>query len=166
MLNTPQPRSVLPASPPAGEAAALVAHARALKAAAQTGTAQPLLRGKKLGLLCEAPEHADAMLFCQAARELGAYVAHIRPRLDQHSPRDEVQHTARMLGRLYDAVECQGVPSELVRQMAEDAGVPMYEGIATALHPCAQLAEKVGSGTSSEDDRRFVVQAMLLSTLA
>jgi ornithine carbamoyltransferase len=166
MLNTPPSRSVLPALLSAGEAAALLAHARALKAAAQSGIAQPLLRGKKLGLLCEAPEHPDAALFCHAAQELGAHVAHIRPRLDQHSPRNEVQHTARLLGRLYDAVECQGVPPELVRQMAQDAGVPMYEGIATAQHPHAQLAEKVGDGTPSDDDRRYVVQAMLLSTLA
>lgn len=166
MLNTPPSRGMPPALLSSGEAAALLVHARALKAAAQSGTIQPLLRGKKLGLLCAAPGHPDAALFSHAAQELGAHVAHICPRLDQHSPRDEVQHTARMLGRLYDAVECQGVPPELVRQMAQDAGVPVYEGIATAQHPHAHLAEKLGNGTPSADDRRYVVQAMLLCTLA
>lgn len=167
MLNTPQPCTAPPGGPPtSGDASALLAHARALKAAALSGTIQPLLKGKKLGLLCESTGHPDAVLFCQAARELGAHVAHIRAGLDLHSPRHEIEHTARMLGRLYDAIECQGLPTELIRQVGHDAGVPVYEGIATRGHPCAGLADNVAIGTPAEDDRRFIVQAILLSTLA
>jgi ornithine carbamoyltransferase len=146
--------------------AALLANARSLKHAAQAGTTQPLLRGKKLGLLCEADKDDDAALFRRAAVELGAHVAHIRPSLSERSSPQEVEHTARILGRLYDAVECQGMASILVAQMGDEAGVPVYDGVASPRHPTARLAEQLGGDSPPEENRRFVLQAVLLSTLA
>ncbi|WP_280156042.1 ornithine carbamoyltransferase [Piscinibacter sp. XHJ-5] len=154
-----------PMSPPEA-GAALLAQARALQRAAQSGTTQPLLKGKNLGLLCETADAADAVLFQRAAAELGAHVSHIRPSLSEASTAHEVAHTARMLGRLYDAVECQGMPPALVTRMGEAAGVPVYGGIATAGHPTARLAEQLEGGLRADDNRRFVLQAFLLSTLA
>src|SRR5256885_17051908 len=104
---------------------AVLASARSLQRAAQAGATQPLLRGKNLGLLCEAND-ANADLFRRAASELGAHVAHIRPSLSDLSTPKEVQHTARMLGKLYDAVECQGMAPGLVRQVGDVAGGPGY----------------------------------------
>jgi len=147
------------------EVSALLAHARALQRAAQAGTAQPLLKGKNLGLLCEAPDDADAVLFRRAAGELGAHVAHIRPSLSDLSTPQEVQHTARMLGRLYDAVECQGMTSALVQQVSDEAGVPVYDGIASRSLPMAMLAEQLDGIAMASDNRRFVLQALLLSTI-
>lgn len=148
------------------EAAALLANARVLQRAAQEGTTQPLLKGKNFGLLCEADDHPDARLFRRAAVELGAHVAHIRPSLSELSTPQEVQHTARMLGRLYDAVECQGMPPALVAQVGDDAGVPVYDGIAGSEHPTAKLADQLDGGSTPEDKRRFVLQALLIGTLA
>ena len=127
---------------------------------------QPLLRGKNLGLLCEADDDGDAALFRRAAVELGAHVAHIRPSLSELSTPQEVQHTARMLGRLYDAVECQGMAPALVQQVGNDAGVPVYDGIASQDHPTARLAALLDGDAAPADNRRFVLQAVLLSTLA
>lgn len=138
--------------------------ARTLQRAARAGMTQPLLRGKNLGLLCETDDD-DAVLFRRAASELGAHVAHIRPSLSDSSTPEEVQHTARMLGRLYDGVECQGVAPSLVRQISDEAGVPVYDGIASPRHPTAKLAEQLSGDTSPADNRRFVLQAVLLSTL-
>lgn len=138
--------------------------ARALQRAAQAGTTQPLLRGKNLGLFCEIDDD-DAALFRRAALELGAHVAHIRPSLSDSSTPEEIQHTARMLGRLYDGVECQGMAPSLLRQIGDLAGVPVYDGVASPRHPTAKLAEQLGGDTSPVDNRRFVLQAVLLSTL-
>lgn len=148
------------------EASAVLAHARALQRAAQAGAGQPLLKGKNLGLLCESIDDPGAVLFRRAAGELGAHVAHIRPTLSASSTPQEVRHTARMLGRLYDAVECQGMPSSLVRQVGADAGVPVYDGIALHNHPTTRLAEQLDAGTAPQDNRRFILQALLLSTIA
>ena len=145
---------------------AVLANARTLQRAAEAGKTQPLLRGKNFGLLCEADDDGDAALFRRAAVELGAQVALIRPSLSELSTPQEVQHTARMLGRLYDAVECQGMAPALVQQVGADAGVPVYDGIASQDHPTAKLAELLGSDTSPADNRRFVLQAVLLTTIA
>ena len=95
------------------DVAFVLGNARALQLAAQAGDLRTLLRGRKFGLLCEvdtdSDRASDAALFRRAAVELGAHVAHIRPSLTDLSTPQEVQNTARMLGRLYDAVECQGM---------------------------------------------------------
>ncbi len=148
------------------DAAAVLASARTLQFTAQAGQTQPLLRGKNLGLLCEADDGGDATLFRRAALELGAHVAHIRLSLAGLSTPQEVQHTAHMLGRLYDAVECQGLPPALVRQVGDAAGVPVCDGLASASHPSARLAELLGDEIAAADRRRFVLQAVLLSMLA
>lgn len=116
--------------------------------------------------MCEVEDSDDAALFRRAAGELGAHVAHIRPSLTELSTPPEVQKTARMLGRLYDAVECQGMAPDLVHQMGIDAGVPVYDGVASQHHPTAKLDKLLGGDSSPLDNRRFVLQAVLLSTVA
>lgn len=153
---------------PPDDVAALLASANGLWHAAEAGTTQPLLRGKNFGLLCE-PGEDDALdnahLFRTAATALGAHVAQIRPSLSALATPQQVQHTARLLGRLYDAVECQGMAAALVQQIGRDAGVPVYDGVATVQHPTARLAEQLALEAPLIDRRRAVVQAVLLSTV-
>lgn len=144
----------------------VLGHARRLQQAALAGATQALLRGKNLGLLRECDDDEEAQLFRRAASELGAQVACIRPSLSELSTTREVQHTARVLGRLYDALECQGLPHALVRQVGSDAGVPVYDGIASPAHPTAQLAAMLDGDVPAADKRRFVLQAVLLSSVA
>ena len=148
------------------EVEAVFEQARALQRAARDGATQPMLRGKKLGLLCESEELPEAMLFRRAARGLGAHVAYIRASLSELSTPIEVQHTSRLLGRLYDAVECQGVSQTLAQQIGAEAGVPVYCGLASSSHPTARLAAALGDPDAADDNRCFVVQAMLLITMA
>lgn len=155
--------SSVPPSPT--DLAAVLVAARALRDSGGTGPTRDALRGKKIGMLCEKNDGPDAVLFRGAALELGAHVAHVRPSLSALSTPQEVQDTARMLGRLYDAVECQGMAPALVRQMGIDAGVPVYDGLASALHSTASLAEQLEGEGASADNRRVVLQAMLLATI-
>lgn len=148
------------------DTAALLAQARTLQSAARSGTPQSALRGKNLGLLCATADDAEAVLFKRAASALGAHVAFLRPSLSEQSAPQEVQHTARVLGRLYVAVCCVGMTAGLVRRIAADAGVPVFEGIASPLHPTAPLAESLDPGTAPDDNRCLVIQAVLLSALA
>jgi len=154
------------------DANVVLEHARALQRAAQSGGLPASLRGRKFGLMCEVDSPGegtaanDAALFRRAAVELGAHVAYVRPSLSASSTPLDIQHTARMLGRLYDAVECQGMPAGLVQQMGVDAGVPVYDGIASENHPTAQLVGQLDGDSSLLDKRRFVLQAVLLSTVA
>jgi len=144
---------------------ALLRQARTLERAAGTDSMRTLLRGKNLGLVCDSPDTEAATLFRDAAARLGAHVAHVRPNLSRSSTPQEVQHTARMLGRLYDALECQGMPAALVAHVGREAGVPVYDGIALPDHPTASLARALGM-SSAEDAQRCVVQAILLNSIA
>jgi len=144
----------------------VLASARALQLAAQKGQTPLLLKGKKLALLSMgehvAPENA---LFCRAATELGAHVAQIHPSLSDLSAPQELRLTAQLLGRLYDAVQCDGVPPPLVRRIADEAGVPVYDSIASPHHPCSELVDRLDGDAPLDDKRRFVLQALLLGSL-
>jgi len=150
------------------EETALVGRARLLQAAFLRGALSPQLKGKKLGIVCD--EDSDGsesrLLFQRAAEELGAHVATLRPALSGLGNPAEVQHTARILGRFYDALECQGMAPEVVRQIAGHAGIPVYDGLACASHSTARLAELLDERTSPADNRRFVLQALLLGSIA
>ena len=149
----------------AAQAAALVARASELQRAAADGRRQPLLRGKHLGLMCSDDRALEATLFRRAATELGAHVAHIRPSFGNDGDGADVLHTARLLGRFYDAVECEGLPHALVEQIAAEAGVPVFDGLAEPQHPTAPLAERIGGECAGADKRRFLLQALLVSTV-
>ncbi len=144
---------------------ALLERARLLQRSAAEGRVLPLLRGKNLGLLCADDTQAQALLFRQAASELGAHVAHIGMSLSERSSAQEVAHTARLLGRLYDAVECQGLPAALVRRMAELAGIAVYDALATNEPLITWLAAQLGNVADLAQNRRFALQALLLHTI-
>ena len=143
----------------------LLAQARELQRAMRAGSPQRALRGKNLGLMCDASDDGDAALFQRAASTLGAHVAYLRPSLSELSTPDEVSHTARVLGRLYDAVDCVGMAPALVRSIGTHAGVPVFESIASPRHPIAQLADQLDGGTTHDDKRCLVIQAVLLNAL-
>lgn len=157
------PPSAVPATP--GEADAVLAQARALLQARGTPGARPLLRGKKLGLYCSDPASEPARLFREAALELGAHVSHLPLTLGERSDAREIAHTARVLGKLYDAVECISLPPAIVEALRDDAGIPVYGGLATATHPSAALAERLDAAATPDDRRRALVQALLMASI-
>ena len=167
MHTTPDYQAAMPFDAIASRNAAFVVDkARSLQHAAAAGEVGASLRGRKLGLLCEDDDTDDAVLFRRAAMELGAQIAHIRPSLTELSTPPDLRRTARMLGRLYDAIECQGAMPHLVHQMGIHAGVPVYDGVASPSHPTAKLINLLDGAALNSDKRRFVLQAVLLSTIA
>jgi len=150
--------------PSAQDAAALVLQARVLAGA--DGPALRLMSGKRLALL--SPEKADegANAFVQAATALGAHVSFVQPGLDARSSASQVDETARMLGQLYDAVECQHLPASLVRRIARSAGIPVFAGLATAEHPTTALAAELDEDAPLTDRRRRILQAALLMSVS
>ena len=85
---------------------------------------QSPLRGKNLGLLRESGECEAAQRSRRAAATLGAHVAHIRPDLSPAGSDVDVMETGRMLGRLYDGIECVGLDPDVARRLGAAANVP------------------------------------------
>jgi len=148
-----------------GDLELVLGNARLLEGRTSPLERQSLLRGKNLALICAAANDADALLFQRAALDLGAHVAHIRPDLSEPSTSAVFKHTARMLGRLYQAVECQGLPPAVVAEVGREAGIPVYDGLAGRDHPLAHLARFLDGDGEEERNRRLIVQAVLVSTV-
>ena len=148
------------------EVAALLGRARALQGMADAARPAMPLRGKYVALLCDTDDSEDAIAFRHAAMELGARVATIRPKLTVLSNPTEIQHTARILGRLYDAVECQGMAESLVSAIARNADIPVYDGLACERHPIAALVPLLGIDAPPAQLRALMLQAALLGSIA
>lgn len=146
-----------------GSGDALVARAVALRQAAREGRVEPLLRGKYFGLICEQQDSEPAELFYAAAVALGAQVARIRPSVARLDRGQDAADTAVWLGRLYDAVECLGVPAETVAQIRRGAGIPVFDGIVSGNCTAATLAAIADPAADDPAaNRRCVVQAVLV----
>ena len=116
---------------------ALLDIARALKQAKSAGSAQRPLRGKNLALVSgKAPDGKSSSLQ-RAATELGAKVAHVRP---GESGIEGGWRAARLLGRLYDAIDCEGLDAATLALIDREAGVPVFNGLADDAHPTSILA--------------------------
>jgi ornithine carbamoyltransferase len=115
--------------------------ARRLRLAGQTGQAGAPLRGRNLALLHETPPDHAADGLRSAAVGLGAQVSHLRPAEARISPVGADPATVRMLGRLYDAIDCESLPPALIADVAREAGVPVFNGLGHVRHPTRVLAE-------------------------
>jgi ornithine carbamoyltransferase len=149
----------------APDAAVLRSRARELADAGRAGLAATLLRGKNIGLLSAGGDAVgDGSLLLHAATGLGAQVARLPSSLGENSSLQEVDHTARMLGRLYDAVICQGLPLALVRRIRAGAGVPVLDGTTSWDQAASLLAQ--AQPDHGQDPRRFAVQAALFAAMS
>ena len=148
------------------QAAALLAAAIELHASRRENPSAGPLRGKNVALLCEALDEPGAQLFHRAASSLGAQVAHLRPSRAVFDTPEQVEHTARTLGRLYDLVECIGVPTEVIRRIGGLADIPVLESISASDHPSARLAAGIDGAADADAARCAVIQAVLLGVLA
>ncbi len=116
-------------------------NARRLKAAARAGNGGRPLLGKNLALLRISEAQPEASALQQAGAELGAQVAHIclGERLKPSDP--ELREIARMLGRLYDAVDCGAIGHPFAAQIERHSGIPVFRGLDRADHPVGALAD-------------------------
>jgi ornithine carbamoyltransferase len=55
--------------------------------------------------------------------------------------KETLKDTARVLGRMYDAIEYRGYGQEIVEQLAEYSGVPVWNGLTNEFHPTQLLAD-------------------------
>ncbi|WP_457349539.1 ornithine carbamoyltransferase [Roseateles sp. P5_D6] len=146
------------------DAAAVLRQARVLLRL-QASEMKPLT-GRRLALMSPHPADDEGSEFAQAATSLGAHVSFVQPGLDEHSSPWRVDATARMLSRLYDAVECQHLPAALTGRLARSADIPVFAGLATAGHPTAVLAQALEGDVAWAVKRRRILQAVLVVSLA
>jgi ornithine carbamoyltransferase len=124
---------------PASDIAVLLALARELGVAQQRGVEQPQLRGKHLALCFEPDDTRTRNLVAQAAREQGARVSVVQAALEPAASADVAAHTARVLGRLYDAIVCGHNDARWLQALAEHAQVPVLAVLDAPGHPLPMI---------------------------
>jgi ornithine carbamoyltransferase len=112
-----------------------------LKAAKYAGTEVPQLAGKEIALIFEKNSTRTRVGFEVAAYDQGARVTYLGPSGTHIGHKESVKDTARVLGRVYDAIEYRGFGQKIVEQLAEYAGVPVYNGLTDEFHPTQILAD-------------------------
>ena len=114
---------------------------RDLKRAKYAGTEQQKLKGKNIALIFEKTSTRTRCAFEVAAYDQGAQVTYIDPNSSQIGHKESMKDTARVLGRMYDAIEYRGFKQEIVDELAEYAGVPVFNGLTDEFHPTQMLAD-------------------------
>lgn len=112
-----------------------------LKRAKYTGTEQQQLRSKNIALIFEKSSTRTRCAFEVAAFDQGAFVTYLGPSGSQIGHKESMKDTARVLGRMYDGIEYRGFGQEVVEELAEYAGVPVWNGLTNEFHPTQVLAD-------------------------
>jgi ornithine carbamoyltransferase len=112
-----------------------------LKAAKREGREEQKLVGKEIALIFEKDSTRTRCAFEVAAYDQGANVTFIGPSGSHMGHKETVKDTARVLGRMYDAIEYRGFAQDTAEELARWAGVPVYNGLTDEWHPTQILAD-------------------------
>ena len=112
-----------------------------LKTAKYAGFERQRLAGRNIALIFEKDSTRTRAAFEVAAFDQGANVTYLGPTGTQMGHKESTRDTARVLGRLYDAIEYRGFSQESAQILSDYAGVPVYNGLTDEFHPTQILAD-------------------------
>jgi ornithine carbamoyltransferase len=115
--------------------------AATLKGARRAGTGRPVLTGRTIALVFEKASTRTRCAFEVAAHHQGAHVTYLGPGDSQLGHKESVADTARVLGRMFDAIEYRGFAQHTVEALAEHSGVPVWNGLTDTWHPTQSLCD-------------------------
>ena len=119
----------------------LLTLAKNLKDQKRTGLTGQTLAGKNIALIFEKPSTRTRCSFSVAAKDEGGMPEYLGKNDIQLGKKETVADTARVLGRYYEGIEFRGFKHETVEQLAEHAGVPVWNGLTDQFHPTQILAD-------------------------
>ncbi|CAH0219312.1 Ornithine carbamoyltransferase subunit F [Erwinia aphidicola] len=123
------------------EITGLLALAATLKTDKKNGEEIQHLKGKNIALIFEKDSTRTRCSFEVAAFDQGANVTYLGPSGSQIGHKESMKDTARVLGRMYHAIQYRGHGQALVESLAEHAGVPVWNGLTNEFHPTQLLAD-------------------------
>lgn len=115
--------------------------AKELKEKKKKGIVEKPFVGKNIALIFEKTSTRTRCSFEVAAYDLGMGVTYLDPKGSQIGKKESIADTARVLGRMYDGIEYRGFGQEIVEELAEHAGVPVWNGLTNEYHPTQMLAD-------------------------
>ena len=105
------------------------------------GRRKQRFQGRSLALLFEKRSTRTRCAFETAFGEEGGHPVFLST-LDIHlGVKEALEDTARVLGRMFDAIEFRGFKQATVESLAKCSGVPVYNGLTDDWHPTQVLAD-------------------------
>lgn len=132
-----------------------------LKAAKYAGNEDPRLTGKNIALIFEKTSTRTRCAFEVGAHDQGAHVTYLDPSGSQMGHKESVKDTARVLGRMFDAIEYRGSKQAYIEELAAYAGVPVWNGLTDEWHPTQMLADMLTMREHSDKPLHDVSYAYL-----
>ena len=112
-----------------------------LKAERHGGTEQQRMRGRSVALIFEKTSTRTRCAFEVAAYDQGAHVTYLDPGSSQIGHKESAADTARVLERMFHAIEFRGKAQATVEELAAHSSVPVYNGLTDEWHPTQMLAD-------------------------
>ena len=119
----------------------LIDLAAELKAQRKAGVSHEVFHGKNIALIFEKTSTRTRCSFEVAAHDLGMSATYLDPSGSQIGKKESIADTARVLGRMYDGIEYRGFSQDLVQELADYDGVPVWNGLTDQFHPTQILAD-------------------------
>lgn len=112
-----------------------------LKAKKRAGIRTKLLDGKSIALLFEKSSTRTRCAFTVGCQDEGGYAEFLGKNDIHLGGKEDVKDTARVLGRMFDGIQFRGFKQSMVEELAEYAGVPVWNGLTDDYHPTQILAD-------------------------
>ncbi|AZJ24211.1 ornithine carbamoyltransferase (plasmid) [Bacillus wiedmannii bv. thuringiensis] len=112
-----------------------------LKGKKKNGIPHRYLDGKNVALLFEKTSTRTRCAFTVACTDLGANPEYLGKGDIQLGKKESVEDTAKVLGRMFDGIEFRGFDHATVEILAENSGVPVWNGLTDMWHPTQTLAD-------------------------
>ena len=112
-----------------------------LKKKKKQGISVDVLRGRNIALIFEKTSTRTRCAFEVAAHDLGMGTTYLDPSGSQIGKKESIADTAQVLGRMFDGIEYRGFGQKIVEELAEYAGVPVWNGLTDDFHPTQMLAD-------------------------
>lgn len=112
-----------------------------LKAKKKAGIAHDVLRGKNVALIFEKTSTRTRCAFEVAAHDLGMGSTYLDPTGSQIGKKESIADTAQVLSGMFEGIEYRGFGQAIVKELAQYADVPVWNGLTNEFHPTQILAD-------------------------
>jgi ornithine carbamoyltransferase len=114
---------------------------RKVKAESRKPSRKQRFKGKTLALIFEKRSTRTRAAFETAFGEEGGHPVFLSSQDIQLGAKESIEDTARVLGRMFSAIEFRGFRQADAEVLAKYAGVPVYNGLTDSFHPTQALAD-------------------------
>jgi ornithine carbamoyltransferase len=105
------------------------------------GELQRRFEGKSLALIFEKRSTRTRCAFETAFGEEGGHPVFLSGQDIHLGVKESIEDTARVLGRMFDAIQFRGFKQRTVELLSQYSGVPVYNGLTDDYHPTQALAD-------------------------